>query len=72
MWAFYVLLAPLVALIVWGVVYDIKRRRRDSPINNHDVEAVAKRLGGSRRDGRIPEQPGIRSSVGDIGDVFGP
>jgi hypothetical protein len=68
MWALYVLLAPLVALIVWGVVYDLKRRRRDSPTNNHDVEAVEKRLGANRRDGRIPES-GNRASVGDI---FGP
>jgi hypothetical protein len=65
MWAVYVLLAPLVVLIVWGVVYDIKRRRRGSTVNDYDVEAVSKRLGAGRRDGRIPE-PGPPPSVGDI------
>jgi hypothetical protein len=67
MWALYVLLAPLVALIVWGVVYDIKRRRRGLPTNDHDVSAAAKKL----RAGRRTSAPD-RADIGDIGDVFGP
>lgn len=53
----FLLFAPLVALIVWGVVYDLKRRRRRTPLTDHnpevelhrarlDVERTSQKAGG--------------------------
>ncbi|MEV0386049.1 hypothetical protein [Nonomuraea sp. NPDC050643] len=36
-----VIVAPLVALIIWGIVFDLRRRR--SPLSAHDIEAQARR-----------------------------
>jgi hypothetical protein len=35
--AILVVFAPLFALIVWGVVFDVKRRRRHAPLTGHRV-----------------------------------
>ena len=34
---------PLVALIIWAVVFDLKRRRRHEPLTGHDVNSAAYR-----------------------------
>jgi hypothetical protein len=65
--ALLILLAPLVALIVWGVVYDLKRRRRGLPI--HDVDAVARQH--RERTNSTTHVPD-RASIGDIGNILGP
>jgi hypothetical protein len=44
------ILAPLVALLTWAAVFDIKRRRRRAHLDGHDVSAAADRLR-SRADG---------------------
>jgi hypothetical protein len=34
---------PLIALIIWAVVFDLKRRRRHEPRTSHDVNSAAYR-----------------------------
>ena len=40
---FLVVLAPLIALFVWGIIFDLKRRRRHAVLTSHDVGASARR-----------------------------
>ena len=40
---FLVVLAPLIALFVWGIIFDLKRRRRHAVLTSHDVGAAARR-----------------------------
>ncbi|HEY0451104.1 hypothetical protein [Actinophytocola sp.] len=47
--ALLLLFVPLVALVVWGVVFDLKRRRR--PVTGHDISSAAKRARGNAEAG---------------------
>ena len=69
MFALLLLLAPLVALIVWGVAYDIKRRRRGSSTTDYYPDEAARRLRADRSDpmSHIP-----RTGTPSVGDIFGP
>jgi len=40
----FLLFAPIVALIVWGVMYDLKRRRRRTQLTDHDPEVELHRV----------------------------
>jgi len=42
--ALWLILAPLVALLTWAAVFDIKRRRRQAHLDGHDVSAAANRI----------------------------
>jgi hypothetical protein len=65
--ALLIIFAPLVALIVWGVVYDLKRRRRRAPLTNHNPEAELRRNHQQSTDISYKAAGGIP----DITDVFG-
>ncbi len=43
MTVFLVVLVPLVALIVWAIVFDLKRRRRHAALTSHDIGSAARR-----------------------------
>ena len=40
---FLVVLAPLIALFVWAIVFDLKRRRRRAVLTSHDIGSAAAR-----------------------------
>jgi hypothetical protein len=61
--ALLIIFAPLFALIVWGVVYDIRRRRRRLPETGHDIRSAAARARGNA-DGRGSVQPGDGMNAG--------
>jgi hypothetical protein len=46
MTALLIVLAPLLVLMTWAVVYDLKRRRRRGAITNHDITSAARRVRG--------------------------
>jgi hypothetical protein len=37
------ILSPLVALVIWAAVFDLKRRRRRAPLTSHDISSAARR-----------------------------
>jgi len=39
-----VVLVPLIALVVWGVLFDLKRRRRHAVLTSHDIGSAARRI----------------------------
>ena len=40
---FLVVLAPLIALFVWAIVFDLKRRRRHAVLTSHDIGSASRR-----------------------------
>ena len=38
-----VVLVPIVALVVWGIIFDLRRRRRHAVLNSHDIGSAARR-----------------------------
>ena len=38
-----VVLVPIIALSIWGIMFDLKRRRRHAVLTSHDVGASARR-----------------------------
>jgi hypothetical protein len=38
-----IVLVPLVALVIWAVAFDLKRRRRRASLTSHDISAAARR-----------------------------
>ncbi len=59
MYALLLILVPLVALIAWGVVYDLKRRRRRLPLTSHDIDsAMREARGNTDARGAGSVQPG--------------
>ena len=40
---FLVVLAPLIALFVWAIVFDLKRRRRGAVLTSYDIGSAARR-----------------------------
>ena len=40
---FLVVLAPLIALVVWAIKFDLKRRRRHAVLTSHDIGSAARR-----------------------------
>jgi len=43
MTVFLVVLVPIIALVIWGIVFDLKRRRRHAVLTSHDTGAAARR-----------------------------
>jgi hypothetical protein len=42
--ALLLILGPLVVLLTWAAVFDIRRRRRRAQLDGHDVSAAANRI----------------------------
>ena len=40
---FLVVLVPLIALFVWAIVFDLKRRRRRPVLTIHDIGSASRR-----------------------------
>jgi uncharacterized membrane protein YgcG len=38
-----VVLVPIIALSVWGITFDLKRRRRRAVLTSHDIGSAARR-----------------------------
>ena len=38
-----VVLVPIIALVVWGIIFDLKRRRRHADLTSHDIGSAARR-----------------------------
>jgi hypothetical protein len=38
-----VILVPIVALVVWGAIFDLRRRRRRPGLTSHDIGSAARR-----------------------------
>ena len=36
-------LVPILALVVWGIRFDLKRRRRHAVLTTHDIGSAARR-----------------------------
>jgi cytochrome c-type biogenesis protein CcmH/NrfF len=45
--AILLICSPLIALVVWGIVFDVRKRRRRDPITSHDIASAAARARGS-------------------------
>jgi hypothetical protein len=43
MFALLLILVPLIALVIWAVVFDLKRRSRHEPLTGHDISSAARR-----------------------------
>jgi hypothetical protein len=41
--ALLLILVPLIALVIWAVVFDLKRRGRHAPLTGHDISSAARR-----------------------------
>jgi hypothetical protein len=46
-----VVLIPIVALVVWGIIFDLRRRRRHAVLTSHDIGSAARRAQ-ANADGR--------------------
>ena len=66
--ALLLIFVPLAALVIWAVVFDLKRRRRHAPLTSHDVNSAAYRAradaharggGGPGGDGGAGVGPGM-------------
>ena len=38
-----VVLIPIIALVVWGAIFDLRRRRRRPGLTSHDIGSAARR-----------------------------
>ena len=38
-----VVLIPVIALVVWGAIFDLRRRRRHAVLTSHDIGSAARR-----------------------------
>ena len=45
--ALLLILAPLIALVIWAVAFDLKRRRRHAPLTSHDISSAARGVRGN-------------------------
>jgi hypothetical protein len=63
-----IILIPLGALVIYGVVFDLKRRRRHAALTSHDVSSAA-RLARANADARGGS--GLGGGDGGIGGVGG-
>ena len=41
--ALLLILVPFIALVIWAVVFDMKRRRRHVALTSHDISSAARR-----------------------------
>jgi hypothetical protein len=66
--ALLIILIPLGALVIYGVAFDLKRRRRHAALTSHDVSSAA-RLARANADARGGS--GLGGGDGGIGGVGG-
>ena len=66
-----IILIPLGALVIYAVVYDLKRRRRRDAPRSHDISAAA-RLARTNADAHGGSSPGQGTNVGGVGSGGGP
>lgn len=38
-----IVLVPIIALVVWGIIFDLRRRRRHAVLTSHDIGSAARR-----------------------------
>jgi hypothetical protein len=38
-----IVLVPIIALVVWGIIFDLRRRRRHAALTSHDIGSAARR-----------------------------
>ena len=38
-----IVLVPIIALVIWGILFDLRRRRRRSVLTSHDIGSAARR-----------------------------
>jgi hypothetical protein len=38
-----VVLVPIIALVVWGIIFDLRRRRRSAGLTGHDIGSASRR-----------------------------
>ena len=38
-----VVLVPIIALVIWGAIFDLRRRRRHPGLTSHDIGSAARR-----------------------------
>jgi hypothetical protein len=43
MFALLLILVPLIALVIWAVVFNVKGRQRHAPLTCHDISSAARR-----------------------------
>jgi hypothetical protein len=63
-----IVLVPIIALSVWGIMFDLKRRRRHAVLSSHDIGSAARRAqanADARNVGWTPSDPG-GGSAGSI------
>lgn len=63
--AILIICTPLIALVVWGIVFDLKRRRRHDPLTSHNVgSAVTRARGNADARGASSQEPGGGMAAG--------
>jgi hypothetical protein len=40
---FLVVLVPIIALVAWSIIFDLRRRRRRAVVTSHDVGSAARK-----------------------------
>ena len=65
-----VILIPLGALVIYAVVYDLRRRRRRDDPRSHDISTAA-RLARTNTDAHGVSGLGQGTNVGGVGGVGG-
>ena len=65
-----IILIPLGALVIYAVVYDLRRRRRHDDPRSHDISTAA-RLARTNTDAHGVSSPGQGTNVGGVGGVGG-
>jgi hypothetical protein len=38
-----IVLIPVIALVIWGIIFDLRRRRRHAVLTSHDIGSAARR-----------------------------
>ena len=66
--ALLIILIPLGALVIYGVVFDLRRRRRHAALTSHDISSAV-RLARANADARGGS--GLGGGDGGIGGVGG-
>jgi len=61
-----IILIPLGALVIYGVVFDLKRRRRRSALTIHDISSAA-RMARANADARGGSGLGHNDGGGGVG-----
>lgn len=51
---FLLIAVPIVLFLVWGIAYDLRRRRRNDAVTDHDAGAVARKTR-SEAEGKFGE-----------------